>query len=609
MTGMFELLNVVRTRPALPTPTRTRWQPLRMGLVDLFHYDSEEFWFRDGHLLLRGNNGTGKSKVLALTLPFLFDAQLNASRIEPDGDPGKRMAWNLLMGRIDRRSGYAWVEFGRVADDGTPHYLTLGAGLSAAAGRPQVESWFFLIEDAAGGPRLGEELWLTSAQRVVLTKERLREALEGRGQVFETAGSYRRAVDERLFHLGDSRYAALMDTLIQLRQPQLSKKPDEANLSDALTEALPPLATDLLADVADALNQLEEGRRELEQYEALERAIGRFEQRYRIYAGTQSRRQARLLRQAQTEFDSASRAVNETQSLLQIACDSEAGARAKHDQAGLELAGMRARLETLRSDPAMQDANRLELAAKEAAARRRALENARAALETATERARRVGEETRQYETNAARAERLLAERRRIAAGLAEAICVGSQYAASPLAALDPASVVDLAPRAFEAAQSEVRALVTARRQQIMLLRQRRAELEQTETLHEIRRQALDERQETATGAADRRQQADKDVESEGHTLVEVWANHLAGLRQLEVSAQQVLTDLSDWIAGLAGENPARMALQVAQQHTSLRLAARRIELEGMVRTAEMEAEALEDERQGNRVKKSSTNH
>ena len=63
-------------RPALPEPLRERWQPLRLGLVELFHYDSEEFWFRDGHLLLRGNNGTGKSKVLSLTLPFLFDANL-----------------------------------------------------------------------------------------------------------------------------------------------------------------------------------------------------------------------------------------------------------------------------------------------------------------------------------------------------------------------------------------------------------------------------------------------------------------------------------------------------------------------------------------------------
>ena len=79
-------------RPDLPVPTRERWQPLRLGLVELFHYDSEEFWFRDGHLLLRGNNGTGKSKVLSLTLPFLLDAQLKPSRIEPDGDSGKKMA-------------------------------------------------------------------------------------------------------------------------------------------------------------------------------------------------------------------------------------------------------------------------------------------------------------------------------------------------------------------------------------------------------------------------------------------------------------------------------------------------------------------------------------
>jgi hypothetical protein len=163
-------------RPALPLPTRERWQPLRVGLVELFHYDSEEFWFRDGHLLLRGNNGTGKSKVLSLTLPFLLDAQVKPSRIEPDGDSSKRMAWNLLMNAYDRRVGYAWIEFGRLAKDGTACFLTLGAGLSAAAARPQVDAWFFLIDDAAGS-RINQDLWLMTPQRVVLSKERLREQL------------------------------------------------------------------------------------------------------------------------------------------------------------------------------------------------------------------------------------------------------------------------------------------------------------------------------------------------------------------------------------------------------------------------------------------------
>ncbi len=44
---------------SLPTPALERWQPLRLGLADLFYYDEEEFAFRDGRLLLRGNNGTG----------------------------------------------------------------------------------------------------------------------------------------------------------------------------------------------------------------------------------------------------------------------------------------------------------------------------------------------------------------------------------------------------------------------------------------------------------------------------------------------------------------------------------------------------------------------
>ena len=153
-------------RPPLPLPKLARWQPLRLGLVELYHYDSEEFWFRDGHLLLRGNNGTGKSKVLSLTLPFLLDAQVKPSRIEPDGDAGKKMAWNLLMGTHPRRMGYAWLELGRVADDGEAHYLTLGAGLSAAQGKPQADCWYFIIEAAADAPRINDHLWLTSEQRV-----------------------------------------------------------------------------------------------------------------------------------------------------------------------------------------------------------------------------------------------------------------------------------------------------------------------------------------------------------------------------------------------------------------------------------------------------------
>ena len=121
----------------LPVPVRSRWQPLRVGLVDLFYYDVEEFHFRDGRLLLRGNNGTGKSKVLALTLPFLLDGDLSPHRVEPDADPKKRMEWNLLLGGEHphpERLGYTWIEFGRLDENGAARYTTLGCGLKAVSG-------------------------------------------------------------------------------------------------------------------------------------------------------------------------------------------------------------------------------------------------------------------------------------------------------------------------------------------------------------------------------------------------------------------------------------------------------------------------------------------
>jgi uncharacterized protein (TIGR02680 family) len=587
-------------KPPLPIPTRPRWQPLRLGLVELFHYDSEEFWFRDGHLLLRGNNGTGKSKVLSLTLPFLLDAQLKPSRIEPDGDSGKKMTWNLLMNNYDRRIGYAWIEFGRIAEDGTPRYLSLGAGLSAAAARPQVESWFFVLEDPGGAARINQDFWLMSPQRVVLTKERLRDALEGRGQVFDAATNYRRAIDERLFHLGAKRYDALMDTLIQLRQPQLSKKPDETALSNALTEALPPLAPEPLGDVAEALGQLEEDRRQLEEYQALAKAIERFVQRYRIYAGTQSRRQARALRQAQTEFDNASRTRSEAQARLEKATGEEASARTAHDEAELAHARERARLETLQTGPAMQDANRLEGAVRDAEARQRALRAATSAVDEANRRLARATEETRLATQRLAQGERKIADLRRESAIHADAAGIISPHTENSLATLATDALAELTPKVFDGVCSDLRALVVNRREQIALLRRRHAEVATAETQHAQHQRVRDERQDAAEAAAERREQADSDVERQGQALIQAWDSYFAGLRQLHVNPDDnrtALTALAEWVVSLHGDNPARHLLQTAQQQSNLLLAQRRVALDGQRQTLETERGTLEDER------------
>ncbi|GAA3888068.1 TIGR02680 family protein [Leifsonia kafniensis] len=285
----------------LSQPTKERWQPMRLGLVDLFYYENEVFPFEDGRLLLRGNNGAGKSKVLALTLPFLLDGDLSARRVEPDGDAGKRMDWNLLLGGEhpnSERLGYTWLEFARLDDAGVAHFLTIGAGLKAAKGRGMTKNWFFITTQRVGG-----DLQLVDANRTALGRERLIEALSGHGRVYDNKTSYRIALDEHLFGLGERRYTALVDLLLQIRAPQLSKKPSERLLSDALTESLSPVGESVIRSVAEGLRSLDEERDELKQLTDAHKSVLSFLGHYRAYAQVLLKRQAEGPRSQQAEFD------------------------------------------------------------------------------------------------------------------------------------------------------------------------------------------------------------------------------------------------------------------------------------------------------------------
>ncbi|MFI8389845.1 TIGR02680 family protein [Streptomyces sp. NPDC085540] len=359
-------------RPARPAPVRPRWQPLRIGLVDLFHYDVEEFHFRDGRLLLRGNNGTGKSKVLALTLPFLLDGDLSARRVEPDGDAGKRMEWNLLLGGEhphSERLGYTWVEFGRRDEvSGEEQFRTLLCGLKAVTGRGIARHWWAVtgqrIDHGPADVRADGALSLLDATGTVLSRDRLIEAVAGRGMVYDQAKAYRRAVDEALFGLGEHRYAALVDLLIQLRQPQLSKRPNEAALSRALTESLPPMDQAVIADVAEAFRSLDEEKEELRSAGAAERAASTFLDHYRRYARAASRRRARLPRSEHSKYEQLLRDLAEAQAEKSAAEEDRTAA----EERVAALTETRTRLEAaeaaLREGPEMRSARELERTAR-----------------------------------------------------------------------------------------------------------------------------------------------------------------------------------------------------------------------------------------------------
>ncbi|HET8780547.1 MAG TPA: TIGR02680 family protein, partial [Agromyces sp.] len=311
---------------SLPEPAPGRFKPLRCGLVELFLYEAQEFPFRDGRLLLRGDNGSGKSKVLALTLPLLLDANLTPARMEPDADPKKQMAWNLLMGdEHDERTGYSWVEFGRVDDDGVARFVTLGLGVKAVQHRGVVKQWWFLTDQ-----RIGDDLHLVDRLRTVRTRERLIEAIGDHGSVFDTAERYRRAVDETLFGL-HNRYDSLIDLLVHLRQPQLSKRPNEEQLNRALTEALPPVRDALIDVVAQSYQSLEEEERDLLRLRSGADAVRSFTTEYARYARDATARASAAPRQAQSNYEEQRRRLRAGEEAL-------VEAASRHEDADREVA-------------------------------------------------------------------------------------------------------------------------------------------------------------------------------------------------------------------------------------------------------------------------------
>src|SRR6476646_3887340 len=86
-----------------------RWRLHRAGLIDTWFYYNTEFDLSGGRLILRGTNGSGKSRALELLLPFLLDAD----RRRMDATGAARVSLDELMRSgaqgQSNRTGYLWL--------------------------------------------------------------------------------------------------------------------------------------------------------------------------------------------------------------------------------------------------------------------------------------------------------------------------------------------------------------------------------------------------------------------------------------------------------------------------------------------------------------------
>ncbi|MFI7529682.1 TIGR02680 family protein [Nocardia salmonicida] len=264
---------------AAPTPTSTRFKPLRIGLVGIWQYSNEQFNFHDGRLILRGRNGSGKTKVLEVTSPFLLDANLSARRLDPFGSNARSMRDNLLSGGRTHQIGYVWCEYGRITETGDTEYRTIGAGMRARenkSGAP--EPWYFLTPH-----RVGRDFDLCDHADRPLSQDDLAAKL-GTHAVFAGADPYRAALARDLFGLSPERMKSLVELLITLRRPKLSENLGVGKLAEILSNGLPPIDADRVADLAKNFDELTRDQEDLQRFVKTRNEVDHFLQRYRIYA-------------------------------------------------------------------------------------------------------------------------------------------------------------------------------------------------------------------------------------------------------------------------------------------------------------------------------------
>lgn len=271
-----------------------RWQLNRAGITNVYQYEHETLNFRDGRLLLRGINGSGKSTAMNMLLPFLLTGKTRG--IDAAGEQtGVLKSW-MLSGRDERQPvGYLWVEFEHKGPaDAAAQHLVIGCGIRANRASDTVVTWWFITTR-----RPGIDFELLEAQ-VPLSVDSLRTVLAP-DPVFaqDRRADYRREVVRRLY--GGASIDSFLDLINTVRSPRVGDRVD-VELPQYLVSAMPNLSENALIEAARPLDDLDEHRRNVFDLGTTETALAAMAEVYRQYALSQISGELQAARECSIEY-------------------------------------------------------------------------------------------------------------------------------------------------------------------------------------------------------------------------------------------------------------------------------------------------------------------
>ena len=239
-----------------------RWKMNRIGFVNFWLYDEEDFEFEDGKLLLRGQNGSGKSITTQSFIPFVLDGDRTPSRLDPFGSSDRRMEYYFLGEEGKEEStGYLFLELWK-EDSG--EYRTIGIGQKAKRGKP-MDFWGFVILD---GRRVGYDLWLykeVGSNKIPRDKREMKAELGEDNFFTDSPSEYKKNVNQYIFGFRkEEQYEQFIKLLVKVRAPKLSKEFKPTKVYDILNDSLQTLTDEDLRPMVDAMEKMDEIQDSLE---------------------------------------------------------------------------------------------------------------------------------------------------------------------------------------------------------------------------------------------------------------------------------------------------------------------------------------------------------
>jgi len=175
--------------------------------------------------------------------------------LDPFGSRARKME-NYLLEEDDsreERTGYLYMELKRQESD---TYITIGMGMRARKNK-KLETWYFCITD---GRRIGIDFWLYKdvQNKIAYSKTELRNRIGDGGRVMDSQNEYASCVNSLIFGFETiEEYKEMLDLLIQLRTPKLSKDFKPSVINDILSKSLQTLSEDDLRPMSEAIENMD----------------------------------------------------------------------------------------------------------------------------------------------------------------------------------------------------------------------------------------------------------------------------------------------------------------------------------------------------------------